>query len=466
MVAGLSFPFYSEARITFMPTYKFDIGTDRYDTSEKARIPAWTDRILRKGTNIRQLSYDSAPLKFSDHRPVYATFQCVVSIVDENLRETISHHLYQRRKAELGQGGSALDLDESDEEDLIGYDAIEPGLPPASSDRQRWWLEHGKMAQSGVSPPKSTNGSSTIILNPNRPPNPFAPTEESDWVAVPRASSRLGSFSSMSSSPYEHINHSTLLSTSASSTTPRKLPPPLEAAKAGRVNLMDEAPAGHVTRREEAPPPPPPRRQTGQAGTTAGQAMPKAIPINSRKPVPTPPQARRPSVNSQASGTSGKSKAPPPVAKKPAHLASISPATSPSLQSDHEFEDARFKPNLPRRASTNIQSLTSRLEQNSAGNLTGGMQKASPSPFPPRRVGTMPAEAGAATGPRAFSGGVSLPGLGEKKPALPTRPAQQHYTQQNAQPTPPPKPTRKPVVDLLGDDEGGEMNGWETLRPS
>lgn len=33
MVAGLSFPFYSEARITFMPTYKFDIGTDEYDTS-------------------------------------------------------------------------------------------------------------------------------------------------------------------------------------------------------------------------------------------------------------------------------------------------------------------------------------------------------------------------------------------------------------------------------------------------
>lgn len=33
MVAGLSFPYYSEARITFMPTYKFDIGTDRYDTS-------------------------------------------------------------------------------------------------------------------------------------------------------------------------------------------------------------------------------------------------------------------------------------------------------------------------------------------------------------------------------------------------------------------------------------------------
>lgn len=33
MVAGLSFPFYSEARITFPPTYKFDLGTDDYDTS-------------------------------------------------------------------------------------------------------------------------------------------------------------------------------------------------------------------------------------------------------------------------------------------------------------------------------------------------------------------------------------------------------------------------------------------------
>jgi hypothetical protein len=33
MVAGLAFRFYSEARITFMPTYKFDVGTDIYDTS-------------------------------------------------------------------------------------------------------------------------------------------------------------------------------------------------------------------------------------------------------------------------------------------------------------------------------------------------------------------------------------------------------------------------------------------------
>jgi hypothetical protein len=33
MVAGLAFQFYSEARINFLPTYRFDIGTDVYDTS-------------------------------------------------------------------------------------------------------------------------------------------------------------------------------------------------------------------------------------------------------------------------------------------------------------------------------------------------------------------------------------------------------------------------------------------------
>lgn len=33
MVAGLAFRYYSESRITFLPTYKFDVGTDTYDTS-------------------------------------------------------------------------------------------------------------------------------------------------------------------------------------------------------------------------------------------------------------------------------------------------------------------------------------------------------------------------------------------------------------------------------------------------
>ncbi|KAF7548254.1 hypothetical protein G7046_g8737 [Stylonectria norvegica] len=274
MVAGLSFPFYSEARITFPPTYKFDIGTDEYDTSEKARIPAWTDRILRKGPNLRQVLYDSAPLKFSDHRPVYAAFECKVSIVDEEIRESISQELYERRKADVGDATAHLGADDdSDDEDLIGYDAIEPGLPPASSDRQKWWLDNKQPARAAVAAPKSQAGHA-VALNPNRPSNPFGHTEETDWISIPRSSSKA-SLSSMSGSPFEKVTLPQVMSSAASSITPRKLPPPFDHnTKAVRTTYSDDhnSKAGRTTYsddhfspdRDETPPPPPPRRQTAE----------------------------------------------------------------------------------------------------------------------------------------------------------------------------------------------------------
>ncbi|KAL2365579.1 hypothetical protein RJZ56_001456 [Blastomyces dermatitidis] len=182
MVAGLTFPFYSEARITFPPTYKYDNGTDRYDTSEKARTPAWCDRILWKGKNIRPLEYDAAPLKFSDHRPVYATFDCEISIVNEKLKEQIRMELYDAERDRVANGG-AIDseheeTDEEDDQDLIGFDAIDPRLPPASSDRHRWWLDQGLPARSTLKPPPG------FVANQHRPPNPFSPTTESDWIHI------------------------------------------------------------------------------------------------------------------------------------------------------------------------------------------------------------------------------------------------------------------------------------------
>lgn len=125
MTKGYTFPFYTEAAITFNPTYKFDLGVDIYDTSEKARIPAWCDRILWKGDILQQLSYNSAPIRFSDHRPVYATFRCSASIVDEAAKEKLSRSLYEERNGR-GRSSSRL-VDLSDDEDLMNMEPLRTG---------------------------------------------------------------------------------------------------------------------------------------------------------------------------------------------------------------------------------------------------------------------------------------------------------------------------------------------------
>lgn len=72
---------FQEMKITFAPTYKFDAGTDQYDSSKKQRVPSWTDRVLWKRDDfVRGLAYDSVEsLKVSDHRPVVSQFEVTVN---------------------------------------------------------------------------------------------------------------------------------------------------------------------------------------------------------------------------------------------------------------------------------------------------------------------------------------------------------------------------------------------------
>ena len=83
---GNAFNDFVEGEISFPPTFKFDKGSNEYDTSHKQRIPAWTDRILFKPNNVRVLDYNSIRDSLhSDHRPVYASL--ILSLVGKENKQ-------------------------------------------------------------------------------------------------------------------------------------------------------------------------------------------------------------------------------------------------------------------------------------------------------------------------------------------------------------------------------------------
>lgn len=104
--AGNAFKNFIEGSITFPPTYKYDLFSDDYDTSEKCRAPAWTDRVLWKRRKQvpetdgdwspgRLVHYGRAELKQSDHRPVIAIIDVDVYQVDEDRRNIVFTEVIQ-----------------------------------------------------------------------------------------------------------------------------------------------------------------------------------------------------------------------------------------------------------------------------------------------------------------------------------------------------------------------------------
>ena len=92
MNPGFRLRSFTEAPITFAPTYKYDRRTSDYDTSEKRRAPAWCDRILyrcRDPSRVKSLHYRRYEANVSDHRPISAGFRATVKSIHQEARATV-----------------------------------------------------------------------------------------------------------------------------------------------------------------------------------------------------------------------------------------------------------------------------------------------------------------------------------------------------------------------------------------
>ncbi|KAH8873801.1 Inositol polyphosphate 5-phosphatase OCRL-1 [Schistosoma japonicum] len=66
---------FQEPTINFAPTYKFDMNSNVYDSSDKNRVPSYCDRIIWSGDGCEPIAYRSHPgFICSDHKPVSAYF--------------------------------------------------------------------------------------------------------------------------------------------------------------------------------------------------------------------------------------------------------------------------------------------------------------------------------------------------------------------------------------------------------
>lgn len=130
MQNGAAFKDFREGELNFDPTYKYDNGSISYDTSEKQRVPSWTDRVIYRGDFIILQDYGRGEQLMSDHRPVKAVFSVSVARFDQAAKARIHSQL---RKRSIGSIPTAASSRSS---------LSTSNLPPPSTEQVKWWKTH------------------------------------------------------------------------------------------------------------------------------------------------------------------------------------------------------------------------------------------------------------------------------------------------------------------------------------
>lgn len=356
--AGVVFKGFKEPSIKFRPTYKYDFGTDRYDTSEKARTPSWTDRIIYRGQNLQPLAYSDAQLLTSDHRPVYAAYRAKVVHINEAIKENLQKKLYKEYKAahpdatikNASSNNFLLDMEDKGHDSeqggisLLDFDS--PGHKPYNnnnSDLTPSMLDfesvHSPSSSSLASQPLQPRTVSSQSIASDRSKLPPPPPPASRFNAnTPGSSNNLAQSGS-------HSSISTDSSIPASSTTePPQLP---KARKALPPGFSDTVLLPKNSGDKKTTPSPPPSRTTSSTSVKHEfKSSFSAEPLQPvRKSANSTPTINKNDVTSPQRVVQGRSQLPPPPSNK---LPDKSSSTLlESSKSDNTSEKKKTPPVVP-----------------------------------------------------------------------------------------------------------------------
>ncbi|KAK6200271.1 inositol-1,4,5-triphosphate 5-phosphatase [Scheffersomyces amazonensis] len=315
---GGAFFGFSEGSVKYYPTYKYDKGTDNYDSSEKQRVPSWTDRVVYldkyDDERLKQLNYNSVmDIRVSDHKPVYSTFNSKVKFVNSAKKIELSKKLYDQYKAEHEGDTNLLEL--STTSSTSSYNTI--------SENDVSLLDYDLKSSSPAPrlPTRPINGNGNGSINSNG--NTNSPARR---VPPPPTSRK------------SNITDFTQEKVRTAQTLPRRLPP-----KPDENFLIKDTP----TTSGQGPPPPPPVRKTVLSTSTS--ALNNPTPVIAKPRLPPVGFTTTPLIPSRSNSATPATPPPSKISLASPSAPVLVPRSTSPTKSAPPIEKLAVKPLIPKK---------------------------------------------------------------------------------------------------------------------